>query len=287
MKETEKEAISAKLRGYVESKESQNAAAKSLRGVSAATVSQMLNGKWELIADDMWRTVANQIGYDPRRWAVVETEGYARMTQVLSDAQRHSLVMAVVGDAGCGKSQAIKTYAGQNRGVIALSCSEYWNRKEFLGELLQSLGVEPGGTTVADMVHEVIRQLKRREGVLIVMDEADKLSDQVLHFFITIYNKLEDTVGIVLCATQYLKKRIERGANNNRKGYKEIYSRIGRKFIPMPVVNRSDIKAVCMANGLDDRREIERIIDGADNDLRRVKRLVCALKLKSDRKSVV
>lgn len=86
MKETEKEAISAKLRGYVESKESQNAAAKSLRGVSAATVSQMLNGKWELIADDMWRTVANQIGYDPRRWAVVETEGYARMTQVLSDA---------------------------------------------------------------------------------------------------------------------------------------------------------------------------------------------------------
>lgn len=282
MKETEKEAIAAKLRAYVESKESQNAAAKSLRGVSAATVSQMLNGKWELIADDMWRTVANQIGYDPRRWTVIETEGYTRMTQVLTDAQRHSLVMAVVGDAGCGKSQAIKVYAERNRGVIALSCSEYWNRKEFLSELLQSLGTEPGGTTVADMVREAIRQLKRREGVLIILDEADKLSDQVLHFFITIYNKLEDTVGIVLCATQYLKKRIERGVANNRKGYKEIYSRIGRKFIPMPVVNRGDIKAVCVANGLDDRREIERIIDDADNDLRRVKRLVCALKLKSN-----
>ena len=132
------------------------------------------------------------------------------------------------------------------------------------------------------MVREAIRQLKRREGVLIVMDEADKLSDQVLHFFITIYNKLEDTVGIVLCATQYLKKRIERGAMNNRKGYKEIYSRIGRKFIPMPVVNRGDIKAVCMANGLEDRAEISRIIEDCDNDLRRVKRLVCALKLKSN-----
>lgn len=281
MKQTEKEAIAAKLRTYVDSKESQNAAAKSLRGVSAATVSQILNGNWDLISDDMWRTVANQIGYDPRNWAVIETEGFARMTQVLTDAQRHSLVMAVTGDAGCGKSQAIKVYAGSNRNVIALSCSEYWNRKEFLGELLQSLGTEPGGSTVADMMREAIRQLKRREGVLIVLDEADKLSDQVLHFFITIYNKLEDTVGIVLCATQYLKKRIERGVVNNRKGYKEIYSRIGRKFIPMPVVNRGDIKAVCLANGLDDRREIERIIDDADNDLRRVKRLVCALKLKS------
>ena len=282
MKQNEKEAIAAKLRAYVETKESQNAAAKSLRGVSAATVSQILNGKWELIADDMWRTVASQIGYDPRKWVVIETEGYARMTQVLTDAQHNSLVMAVVGDAGCGKSQAIKTYAEQNRGVIALSCSEYWNRKEFLSELLQNLGVEPGGTTVAEMMREAIRQLKRRESVLIVMDEADKLSDQVLHFFITIYNQLEDTVGIVLCATQYLKKRIERGAVNNRKGYKEIYSRIGRKFIPMPVVNRGDIKAVCIANGLDDRREIERIIEDADSDLRRVKRLVCALKLKSN-----
>lgn len=281
MKQTEKEAIAAKLRAYVESKESQNAAAKSLRGVSAATVSQILNGNWELISDDMWRTVANQTGYDPRRWSVVETEGYTRMTQVLTDAQQHSLVMAVVGDAGCGKSQAIKAYAEQHRGVIALSCSEYWNRKEFLSELLQSLGTEPGGSTVADMVRESIRQLKRREGVLIILDEADKLSDQVLHFFITIYNKLEDTVGIVLCATQYLKKRIERGVVNNRKGYKEIYSRIGRKFIPMPVVNNSDIKGVCLANGLDDHREIARIIDDADNDLRRVKRLVCALKLKS------
>ena len=281
MKQTEKEAIAAKLRTYVDSKESQNAAAKSLRGVSAATVSQILNGNWDLISDDMWRTVGNQIGYDPRNWVVIETEGYRRMTQVLTDAQRYSLVMAVTGDAGCGKSQAIKVYAGSNRNVIALSCSEYWNRKEFLGELLQSLGTEPGGSTVADMMREAIRQLKRREGVLIVLDEADKLSDQVLHFFITIYNKLEDTVGIVLCATQYLKKRIERGVVNNRKGYKEIYSRIGRKFIPMPVVNRGDIKAVCTANGLEDRREIERIIDDADNDLRRVKRLVCALKLKS------
>lgn len=282
MKQNEKEAIAAKLRAYVENKESQNSAAKSLRGVSAATVSQILNGKWDLIADDMWRTVANQIGYDPRRWVIMQTDGFCRMTDILTDAQQNSLVMAVVGDAGCGKSQAIKVYAERNRGVIALSCSEYWNRKEFLGELLQSLGVEPDGSTVADMMREVIRQLKRREGVLIVLDEADKLSDQVLYFFITIYNKLEDNVGIVLCATQYLKKRIERGVRNNRKGYKEIYSRIGRKFIPMPVVNNTDIRAVCAANGINIPKEIESIVEDADNDLRRVKRLVCAFKLKSN-----
>ena len=282
MRKTEKQAIADQLRIYADSKESRNAAAKTLRGVSAATLSQILNGKWELISDDMWRTVAGQIGYDGRQWTVIETEGFRRMTDVLADAQANALVLAVTGDAGCGKSQAIKTYASSHRGVVTLSCSEFWNRKVFLSELLQGLGVESGGNTVADMVYDAIRQLKRREEMLIVLDEADKLSDQVLHFFITLYNHLEDNVGIVLCATQYLKKRIERGARNNRKGYKEIYSRIGRKFIPMPVVNGGDIESVCIANGVTSSRDIERIKDDADCDLRRVKRLVHAIKQKAN-----
>lgn len=281
MRQNEKQAIADRLREFVGTKESQNAAAKSLRGVSAATVSQILNGKWDLIADEMWRTVATQTGYDPRQWVVVETDGYRRMYDVLTDAQRHSLVFAVTGDAGCGKSQAIKAYGERNRGVLVLSCSEYWNRKHFLTELLQTMGVESGGSTVVDMMRDAVHHLKRREGVLLVLDEADKLSDQVLHFFITLYNQLEDTVGIVLCATQYLEKRIRRGVASNRKGYREIYSRIGRKFIPMPVVNDGNIEAVCRANGVTDRRDINRIQDDSDCDLRRVKRLVHAIKQRS------
>lgn len=282
MKKLEKQAIADRLKEYVAGKESQNKAANTLQGVSAATISQIVNGKWELISEEMWRTVATQIGYDPRRWVVVETEGYGRMYDVLADAQENALVFAVTGDAGCGKSQAIKAYADRTRSVLVLSCSEYWNRKQFLSELLRALGMDCGGTTVVDMVADVVFQLKRRDGVLLVLDEADKLSDQVLHFFITLYNQLEDHVGIVLCATQYLEKRIRRGVQNNRKGYREIYSRIGRKFIPMPVVNGGDIAAVCIANGVADKRQIERIVDDSDCDLRRVKRLVHAVKQSSN-----
>ena len=282
MKKTEKQAIAEKLQAYVESKESQNKAAKTLKGVSPATVSQVLNGNWELISEDMWRTIATQIGYDARKWAVVQTEGYNEMYEVLSDAQENALVFAVIGDAGCGKSQAIKVYGERNRNTLVLSCSEYWNRKQFLVELLRSLGVDASGCTVVDMVADAVHQLKRREGVLLVLDEADKLSDQILYFFITLYNQLEDHIGIVLCATQHLEKRIVRGVRNNRKGYREIYSRIARKFVQMPVVNASDIAAVCMANGITDKKTINEIVDDSDCDLRRVKRLVFAAKNSSN-----
>jgi len=282
MKKTEKQAIAEKLQAYVESKESQNKAAKTLKGVSPATVSQVLNGNWELISEDMWRIIATQIGYDARKWAVVQTEGYNEMYEVLSDAQENALVFAVIGDAGCGKSQAIKVYGERNRNTLVLSCSEYWNRKQFLVELLRSLGVDAAGCTVVDMMADAVHQLKRRDGVLLVLDEADKLSDQILYFFITLYNQLEDHIGIVLCATQHLEKRITKGVRNNRKGYREIYSRIARKFVQMPVVNASDIAAVCMANGITDKKTINEIVDDSDCDLRRVKRLVFAAKQSSN-----
>ena len=279
MTHNEKQAIADSLRSYVATKGSQNQAARTLRQVSGATISQVLNGNWDLISDEMWRTIASQIGHDANGWQVIPTEGYNRMYHLLRDAQQNALVLAVTGDAGCGKSQAVKQYAAENQNVIVLSCSEYWNRKLFLNELLRALGrTDYIGNTVGEMVAEAMLRLKRLEDVVLVLDEADKLNDQVLHFFITIYNQLEDQCGILMCATPYLEKRIKRGVQNNRKGYREIYSRIGRKFIPMPVVNDSTIADVCEANGITDSRTIARIIDDSDCDLRRVKRLVHAAK---------
>ena len=81
-----------------------------------------------------------------------------------------------------------------------------------------------------------------------------------------------------MCATQFLEKRVLRGVRNNRRGFREIYSRVGRKFIPMPIVCRGDIEAVCIANGVTAKAEINRIVNDSDCDLRRVKRLVHAAK---------
>ena len=80
---------------------------------------------------------------------------------------------------------------------------------------------------------EVVTRLRSQSAPLLILDEADKLSDQVLFFFITIYNQLEDECGIVLQATNHLEKRLRRGIKLNKKGYNEIWSRMGRKCIPL------------------------------------------------------
>jgi DNA transposition AAA+ family ATPase len=278
MEEIKKQQITLALKRYCDRYESQKRAANSLKDVSAATVSQMLNGNWSQISDEMWRAVAAQTGVKDTNWEAVETTTYKRMTKILSDCQTGALVMGVTGDAGTGKTYAVKRYAESHRQVYVLCCNEYWNRKLFLSELLQMMGRDSSGYTVGEMMAVVVRGLKMQESPLIVLDEADKLSDQVLYFFISLYNHLEDECGIVLCATSHLEKRLRRGMKLNKKGYAEIWSRLGKKCVPLRGVTARDITAICEANGVTDSHDIDDVIEDSEQDLRRVKRKLYALR---------
>lgn len=270
----EKQQIAEKLKNYVKQFNSQNEAANSLTDVSPATVSQMINGKWDLIKEDMFRVVKSQIGVKKRPWVIAETTDFKLMYKLLGMAQEDSEVFAITGEAGSGKTEAIDQFCKYNKTAYHIKCSEFWNRKYFLGELLNAMGRSYNGMTVAEMMNETVRQLKRKHDPVIVLDEADKLNDQVLYFFITLYNTLEDHCGLVLCATDHLEKRIDKGVRLNRKGYNEIYSRIRRKFSELKGVSLPDVIQICKANGVESNAEIKRIFRDSENDLRRVKREV-------------
>lgn len=277
MDKVAKKAVAERLGQYSAQKGSNNKAARVI-GVNPAIVSNMLNGKWESLSEAMWRRVAAQIGYKRKEWITVETSVYKRAMQVLQDAQEESACFAVVAEAGSGKSLALKAYEEQNPETYVLSCSEYWNKKMFLSELLRTMGKASEGMTVGEMMEDVIRELKGKDFPLLVLDEADKLSDNVLYFFITLYNRLEDQCGIVLMATSFLQKRIEKGYRTNRRGYRELYSRVGRKFVKLGETTDNDIAEVCIANGIGDKTRIKRIAQECDGDLRRVRRMVLGAK---------
>ena len=270
----EKELIAQKLRGYCSAQGGQNKAANTLKGVSSATISKILNGDWDTIAEGMWHNISKQIGASAEGWSLVGTSVYEELTELLECAQNDSQVMAIVGSAGCGKSATIRQYASSHEEVTAIVCSEYQNRTSWLSAVMEAMGLDPRGLNVAEKIGQIVRRLKRADKPLLILDEADKMSDQVLYFFVTLYNELEGHCGVVLCATQYLDKRLVRGLRSGRKGYEEVYSRIGRQCIQLSVLSPEDISLVCVANGITGDRKVRKIADEAECDLRRVRRAV-------------
>jgi hypothetical protein len=274
MNNSQKEQVQKELSTFVDRYPSQKKAAAMLRGVSESIIINIKKGNWESISDEMWRKVAKQIGHSSgSKWKITETKPTNHMKAFFEDARRFQNTFAMVSPAGTGKTSAAKQYALENDNVFHLNCSEYLNRKAFLTKLLESMGLSISGN-VSFMMDTIVDEIHSLKDPLIILDEADKLSDQVLYFFITLYNRLEGKCGIILMSTDFLSTRINKGRKLNKKGYNEIFSRIGRRFITIGEMSATDVARVCEENGVHDPETIQMIQNSYEGDLRRVEREV-------------
>ena len=284
MTNNEKQLIADKLRAYVAKYASQNKAVASMKGTSAGTVSNILNGKWENISEDMWRKVSDQVksvGDTDGGWQIVETQAFHDITLALRDAQDYKNVTWVVGEAGSGKTTTARIFGEENKEVFYILCSEDLHKGDFVREIATKMGIRTDGYTVRELWMTIQDELIQMDAPLLVFDEADKLIESVFQYFISLYNKIEDKCGVVFLSTDYIKTRISRGLRCKKRGYKEFYSRIGRKYFELEDTTPQDVFAICSANGLTDRKDIEEVIteaDGCEFDLRRVKKSIHRVK---------
>jgi DNA transposition AAA+ family ATPase len=284
MTNNEKQLIADKLRAYVAKYASQNKAVASMKGTSAGTVSNILNGKWENISEDMWRKVSDQVksvGDKDGGWQIVETQAFHDITLALRDAQDYKNVTWVVGEAGSGKTTTARIFGEENKEVFYILCSEDLHKGDFVREIATKMGIRTDGYTVRELWMTIQDELIQMDAPLLVFDEADKLIESVFQYFISLYNKIEDKCGVVFLSTDYIKTRISRGLRCKKRGYKEFYSRIGRKYFELEDTTPQDVFAICSANGLTDRKDIEEVIteaDGCEFDLRRVKKSIHRVK---------
>lgn len=285
-----REDIAQELREYCQKFNSQNRAAAAI-GIAPATVSAILNNDWALVSEAMFIKIADAIGYEASSWQAIETKVWKNFNKILNDAQENAFVMAVTSDAGSGKTFTSKSYVKNHAEAYHISCKSYWTKKDFLIEIGRAIGNKTDGKRVTVLVDEIINTLRWRDSKpLLILDEADKLSDTVLQLFITLYNDLEGRCGIVLCATDHLEMHIRRGVNLGHTGFNEIISRLGRKFIALPSITSKDVTMICEANGITTAEAINEVMIGsayegrakgknALYDLRRVHRIIDAKKL--------
>ena len=283
-----KDQIRDMLGNYCDRYPSIEKAANSLNHVSQTTVYNILRSKYDSIRDQMFRTLRNQI--EPlvcpqREWALVQTPTFKDVHFCLRDAHLNNNVTWLVAPSGSGKTVTAEAYVRENKNVFYVLCDEDMGKTDFVAELAKSVGLKiASGRRRREKLLAVLDEIGDLDNALIILDEGDKLRDDVLCYFITIYNRLREKAGIVFLSTPYIKTRIESSLNRQKKGFEEIHSRIDRNYYNADLNTENDVYAICKANGIEDEKMIQSIISDTARygyDLRRVKKRVKAMRDKA------
>jgi DNA transposition AAA+ family ATPase len=214
-------------------------------------------------------------------WAVAPTSVYNKLTAYFGDAQQYPRgIHALIINASMGKSVTVKAFAEEHASVYYVCCHRHMPIRVLLRDMLACMGKDSSGT-IAEMLDNLVRHLAKDNDPLFIIDEVDKLKDEVLEIFVDLENKLHGKCGLVFIATPYLKKRIETGVNRNKRGFAELYSRMKKIFwdlTPGKQEFKKDVSLICKANGVNNEQVITEMYNKCEYDLRVLTDLINAFK---------
>jgi len=149
-----------------------------------------------------------------------ETTVLDQVRRAVSIAQDDADIAVIVGDAGTGKTTALRRYEVESHSAFLVEVDPSFTKNVLVVEIARAVGVDPkGGMTV--VIGRIIDTLRERDAVLII-DEADYLSDSSLELVRRIINDKAKT-GVVLAGLP----RLEYKLRNLRNDHEQLASRVG------------------------------------------------------------
>jgi len=271
---------------YISNFSSEAQAAKNLEGLSASTITKIKNYNWESLNDEQWQALARQVGFYCGEWQAANTSTYTLLRILFSDAKHYTMVYGIAISAGLGKTFSAKMYCRENTNTCYIAGSELHNRKAFITELLKNFTNETK-EKVPEMMQQLCDHLAIQDEPLLIIDDAHKLKDRVLHFVISLTDCLSGLCGMVIMGNEELRDRILKGVKENTEGFETIYKTIGRSFISLAQMGPNDVKLICQANNVKDENRISYIKEQCKNNLRPIAQLVQEIAMQSDMQELI
>jgi DNA transposition AAA+ family ATPase len=169
----------------------------------------------------------------------VETATWRRINEVARVCHAEGDIGLVTGEAGIGKTFAVKEYVARNHGVILIEADATYTVRHLFQELANAVGIQSKGDTHF-YLEEVIRKLKNSKR-LIIVDESEHLNVKSLDVIRRINDRAG--VGILLVGLPAFLHYLR-----GRKGdYTYLFSRIG-VFSEVKNLSRAETEQIIRLN---------------------------------------
>ena len=228
-----------RLKDFIKTKKRTISSVAKAVDVSTATLHLWMNNKYEGNIKKINDAVARFLEIEELREGRVSLD-FVKTTvaddvfDIAKTCHVENEIGVCYGEAGIGKTFAVKRYKYENAGVVLIEADLGYRPKVLFSEIHKKLGFDGHGT-VHSMMLDIIDKLKS-SGRLIIVDEAEHLPYTSLELLRRIYDKAE--VGILLVGMPRLMKNLK----GDKKEYAQLYSRVGIKTELNPLTDEDKVK---------------------------------------------
>lgn len=214
-------------------------------GINSSAYSRLKGGETDrILSDSNWIAIGNQLQVTMREntWKVARTKVYNEIEDNLRECQDKSQSMILVDDCGIGKTFCARHITRRMRNAFFIDCSQAKTRIPFVKLLARTLGVDDKGKHI-DVKSTIKYALNVLETPLIVLDEAGDLDYSTLLIIKELWNSSEGNVGWYMMGADGLRSKMQKGINNHKVGFAELFSRFSEKFITLVPTGKEDRRA--------------------------------------------
>lgn len=253
--ELNKDTILKAINDYCEKKElSKNELATQI-GISSATLSHIQNSKWENISDAIWRKVWHIVG-DGVETKLFNTNDNVAIKTLCDTARKKKLMSGLIADTGMGKTTSLKAHS-KKRNTYYIAFDKTMRSKQFFSSILREMGIAFEGS-LYDMVSRISDELNTQSEPLLIIDEAGKITHNIMLYLHVLRDKTIRNCGIVLAGMPYFKHNLIKSSNKQKEGCAEFYRRINL-WHELEGLSRSEIQYICNEYSITDEPTIKEL----------------------------
>ena len=219
-------------------------------GVNGAYLSKIETEKFDDIADEMLnkiRSAITRLTVDD----VLETTDLASVFALCDKTRKYRLMTGLTADTGMGKTTALKRYSFRQN-VFYVTVGKAMTAKRLLVSILRAMNVSFDGS-IHDIVVRIADELNRLENPLLIIDEAGKLTHNMLLYLHDLREYTLTNCGVILSGMPYFRMNLQKAADCQREGCAEFLRRINL-WHKMSGLSKSEIDLVCHHNGIQSQK---------------------------------
>jgi hypothetical protein len=211
---------------------------------------------------------AMEVLTNKRKWHTVKTDVFLKIEEDILFCKQNSKAMMFVDDCAIGKTYTAKYLAKTLPNCYYVDCSQCKTKSEFIRLIAMRIGVDHKGSLI-EITETVKYWLNGSEKPIVILDEAGDLNTCAFLTIKELWNATEGACGWYMMGADGLRAKIDRGFNNKKLGFAEIFSRFSERYSSIVPIGKEDkrqfygklISDVLYANMNDsERRELDQIV---------------------------